>query len=360
MNARLNADRFAPVQAKRLRFTILATNNLEPCVDELEVFNTAGVNVALAAAGTKVTSSGDTIVADRHELRFVNDGHYGNSRSWMSNENGKGQVELEFAEEQSIDRVVWGRDREGKFADRLAIDYRIEVADASGRVEDRRRCGRSGEIRAGDENEFPISSKGLSEADAKEAKRLQAERNKLKEQIAAAAIGQTAFAGTFRTPDVIHLLTRGDPEQPKDEVSPAVPSALGRCHASAGRRGTAATTRARRLDRQSAESAHGSRDGEPHLAGALRHRPGGDRQRLRPQWHQADASRIARLAGVRIHSLRLVGQAHAPAHRAVGHLSAVLTTSTPSRPPKTPTCDCSGATRRGVSTARRFAIRCSP
>ena len=51
VNARLNADRFAPVQAKRLRFTILATNNLEPCVDELEVFNTAGANVALGGRG---------------------------------------------------------------------------------------------------------------------------------------------------------------------------------------------------------------------------------------------------------------------------------------------------------------------
>src|SRR6185295_18398692 len=49
VNARINADRFATVRAKRLRFTILATNNLEPCVDELEVFNTAGINVALAA-----------------------------------------------------------------------------------------------------------------------------------------------------------------------------------------------------------------------------------------------------------------------------------------------------------------------
>ncbi len=39
--------------------------------------------------------------------------------------------------------------------------------------------------------------------------------------------GQKAFAGTFRAPDEIHLLNRGDPEQPKDEVVPAVLSALG-------------------------------------------------------------------------------------------------------------------------------------
>src|SRR6185369_2233504 len=94
VNARANTDRFAPVQAKRIRFTIRATNNLEPCIDELEVFDMAGANIALAGAGTTVTSSGDTVVADRHELRQINDGQYGNSRSWMSNEKGKGWVVL--------------------------------------------------------------------------------------------------------------------------------------------------------------------------------------------------------------------------------------------------------------------------
>ena len=114
VNARVNTDRFAPAKTKRVRFTIRETNNLEPCVDELEVFDAAGANVALASAGTTVTSSGDTVVADRHELRFINDGHYGNSRSWMSNERGQGWVVLEFAQERMIDRVGWGCEREGK------------------------------------------------------------------------------------------------------------------------------------------------------------------------------------------------------------------------------------------------------
>ena len=134
---------------------------------------------------------------------------------------------------------------------------------------------------------------------------------------------QMAFAGTFRTPDDIHLLNRGDPEQPKDEVAPAVLSALGDVEAAEGHRRAGAPPRARRLDRQPAESAHRARDGEPHLAGALRHRPGRDAERLRPQRHEALASRIARLARAGVHPLRLVGQAHAPAHRAVGDLSAV-------------------------------------
>ncbi|MEX2171754.1 MAG: DUF1553 domain-containing protein [Pirellulales bacterium] len=226
VNARLNTDRFAAVTTRRLRFTILKTNNLEPCIDELEVFNIAGQNIASAAVGTITTSSGDTLVADRHELRFVNDGHYGNSRSWMSNETGSGWVELEFSEEQTIDRVVWGRDREGTYSDRLATDYRIEIADSSGDWRTVADAADRAEFQPGtDQNVF--STEGLSKADAAAAKRLQAERDKLKEQVAAAATGHVAFAGTFRTPDAIHLLARGDPEQPKDEIVPAVPSAFG-------------------------------------------------------------------------------------------------------------------------------------
>ena len=227
VNARENADRFAPLKTKRVRFTINATNNLEPCIDELEVFSSAGDNIALASEGTKVTSSGDTVVADRHELRFVNDGNYGNSRSWMSNEKGKGWVGLEFAQEHEIDRVVWGRDRQGKFADRLATDYRIEVADGTGTWRtvadstDRRNFDPK------DKKPVAFSTKGLSKDEAKAAKGMMEEKKKLESRIANASNAQKAFAGTFRTPDEIHLLNRGDPEQPKDEVVPAVLSALG-------------------------------------------------------------------------------------------------------------------------------------
>ncbi len=59
VNRRMTIDRFQPVQATKLRFEIRATNSLEPCIDELEVLNADGVNVALATRGTKVRTSGD-------------------------------------------------------------------------------------------------------------------------------------------------------------------------------------------------------------------------------------------------------------------------------------------------------------
>ncbi|MDH4455058.1 MAG: PSD1 and planctomycete cytochrome C domain-containing protein [Verrucomicrobiota bacterium] len=227
INARENADRFAPTNAKRVRFTIKATNNLEPCIDELEVFNTRGENVALSTAGTLRKSGGDIGVAERHELRFINDGRYGNGRSWMAKEQGKGWVELEFKQEQTIERIVWGRDREGKFTDRLAIDYQIEIGDSAGQWHTA--------ADASDRRKFDPKSQrivkptlsGLSPEETKRAKPLMQEKTDIEAKIKAAENAQKVFAGTFRTPDDIHLLNRGDPEQPKEPVVPAVLSALG-------------------------------------------------------------------------------------------------------------------------------------
>ena len=223
VRATTNIDRITPVRTKRVRFTIRETNSLEPCIDELEVFNSAGVNVALKA---NLKTSGDKISRNRHEPQFIHDGRYGNERSWMSSERGKGWVELEFAHEEEITRVVWSRDRLGKLVDRVPLDYSIEVAhadkwqvvaDASDRASHLVGLG------AGPEFIF----KGLPEDQAKEVRSLLNERGALATKIKAGEQGQLAFAGTFREPDMIHLLNRGDPEQPKEPVTPAVLSALG-------------------------------------------------------------------------------------------------------------------------------------
>lgn len=227
VNARLNHDRFAPTRAKRVRFTIDTTNELEPCIDELEIFAANSVNIALARHGTTVDSSGDTTVADRHELQFINDGRYGNSRSWMSSERGTGWVILEFPEEHVIERVSWGRDREGKFSDRLALDYRIDVAARAGPW---RTVASSKDRRPYASEQQPperFSTDGLSAEDAQKANGLAEQQKRLEDELAELRESQLVFAGTFRKPDAIHLLRRGDPEQPQEEVLPTVLSALG-------------------------------------------------------------------------------------------------------------------------------------
>ena len=84
----LNVDRFAPVAARMVRFTVLATNQFEPCLDELEVFSAEQPehNVALASAGGRATASGVYANGDSplHRLEHINDGQFGNARSWIS------------------------------------------------------------------------------------------------------------------------------------------------------------------------------------------------------------------------------------------------------------------------------------
>jgi mono/diheme cytochrome c family protein len=64
-------------------------------------------------------------------------------------------------------------------------------------------------------------------AEVREAGRLMGLRKSLAGKLGATEVGQYVFAGTFRAPDVIHRLHRGDPEQPREEVAPAVPRVLG-------------------------------------------------------------------------------------------------------------------------------------
>ncbi|MEZ6126579.1 MAG: DUF1553 domain-containing protein [Planctomycetaceae bacterium] len=237
VNATINVDRFVPVTARRLRFTILSTNSLEPCLDEVEVYNTAGRNIAASTAGTTVASSGDRVSPNRHELRFVNDSEYGNSRSWMSDEVGKGWIELTFAADEKIDRVVWGRDRQAKFFDRLATQYRIEISGSIGTTERTADEKSDWRIVADSSDRTPfdgsknqpqsIGESGLTADQAQTVRELAETKASLQKSLTKLSERPMVFAGRFRTPDNIHRLHRGDPEQPREPVMPAVPAVFG-------------------------------------------------------------------------------------------------------------------------------------
>jgi len=99
-----NVDAFPPLPAKFVRFTVRATNSAEPCIDELEVLTPSGRNVA---RGAKPSSSGDYDKSSLHTLAHVNDGIYGNKKSWISNQIGGGWIQLELPEVEEVSRVVW-------------------------------------------------------------------------------------------------------------------------------------------------------------------------------------------------------------------------------------------------------------
>jgi hypothetical protein len=221
VSPRRNVERFQPVAARFLRFTVTATNDgLEPCIDELEVFTTGETpaNVALAGGGSTATASSTFPNAAIHKLEHLNDGRYGNSRSWISAERGKGWVQIEFPRTVSIDRVVWGRDREEKFRDRLATDYRVEAAVEPGRwflvaSSADRLSYRPGAPTA----DVP----GLSAEQQRERAGLLERRTRLQERVSALQPMLPVYAGTFTQPGPTHLLLRGDPMRKGEEAPPA-------------------------------------------------------------------------------------------------------------------------------------------
>ncbi len=230
VNAVRNSDRFASVTTRRIRFTILDSGSQEPCLDELEVQSTDGRNVALASAGTRASSSGDTVVAGRHTLAGLIDGRYGNDHSWMAKEVGRGSVTLEFSRPESIERVVWGRDRDGMFADRLATRYRIEVEDlASGWRTVADHSDRHSAPDGGGRARSPdVPLAGLNADHARRVVGLGQRRKELEARMESLSASRRAFAGAFRAPDSIRRLRRGDPEQPQEPVVPAIPAVLGK------------------------------------------------------------------------------------------------------------------------------------
>ena len=230
VSAKHNVERLQPIEAKYVRMTIQATNSSQPCIDELEIF--AGeTNVALAANGGKASSSGD-FVHRLHKLAHINDGSYGNSKSWIASTRTGGWIQIELAEPRLISRIEWARDRTGGYSDRLATEYVIKVsldgehwtavADAS----DRLPFSRSEQPRY-DFEAFPESQAEQGRATLEALNQAVARRDTLARQT-------LVYAGTFTQPGPTHRLYRGEPEARREEVSPGAIAALGELALSRG------------------------------------------------------------------------------------------------------------------------------
>jgi mono/diheme cytochrome c family protein len=218
VNARRNDETFVPRTARFVRFTIDETTGGEGCIDELEIY--AGQrNVALADSGAIATSSGD-FVHPKHKLSHINDGQYGNDRSWIVKSNANGWVQIELAEPIVIDRIVWGRDRNGDYRDRLPIGYRIESAVEEGHWE----------LVASSSDRQPYPSKtpadenyvfdGLPRQQAEQGRawldRLQVARREKAELKKSTLV----YAGTFAQPGPTYRLYRGEPDAKREQVGP--------------------------------------------------------------------------------------------------------------------------------------------
>lgn len=221
VNARLNIEKFKPVEARFVRFTIRATSGAEPCIDELEIFAAdTDENVALATAGGIPTASGTLPGYKIHQLEHINDGQFGNTHSWISNHSGAGWVQIELAKPTLIDRIQWGRDREGGFLDRLATGYTIEAA---GEADQWQTVAKSAQREPFQGTEVPADDfiPRLPDDQANQAKATLARLTELRDQIGGLRDRiPKAYIGTFKQPEIIHRLFRGDPLAPREEVVP--------------------------------------------------------------------------------------------------------------------------------------------
>jgi hypothetical protein len=214
---RRNVERFAAVEAQFVRFTVTATTDrTEPCLDELELYGPeaqAG-NLALADRGARATASSVYPNNPLHCIEHLNDGRYGNGHSWISREPGQGWVQIELPKIVTLECIVWGRDREEKYRDRLPLDYRIEVSTD----------GHSWKTIAGSWDRHP---RGHVVVPSDAIKGLIEKRRQLNQRLQELEKPLVSYAGTFATPDRTYLLKRGDPLQKLEEVQPSGPSQIG-------------------------------------------------------------------------------------------------------------------------------------
>lgn len=228
LNAQKNIDQFSPVTAKFVRFNVTQTSSVEPCLDELEVFSETGANVALASEGAKASSSGDYPNNPKHQLSHINDGNFGNDHSWISNELGRGWVQIELPDPVKIHQVVWGRDRSGVFSDRLPISYSISVSDDGKAWTEVSHSHRHAPFLVnGREPENAFVSR-LPEAEQPAARALLQQQAAAQQRVSSLQGSiPKGYVGTFGKPKEIKRLHRGDPLSPREIVEPDTLQVMG-------------------------------------------------------------------------------------------------------------------------------------
>ncbi len=224
VTATLNEEAFEPVKAKAVRFTIEATTGAEPCIDEIEVFDSTGKNIALASEGAQASASGTLPGYAIHKLEHINDGQFGNEHSWIANTKGTAWIQIDFPSPSQIKGIRWSRARDGRHSDRVPTQYKIEALAPD---------GGSKQIASSQDRE-PFTGKrsadatlaNLPPAEAAAAEKIKKELADLKTEIS--ALSHVSWVGRFdQTPAPTHRLYRGEPTQERELVAPDSLSVLG-------------------------------------------------------------------------------------------------------------------------------------
>ena len=125
-----NEISFPPQSAKFVRLLLLDCQSGQPCLDELEVYGPDGrTNAALASTGAKATASSCLTGYAIHQVANLNEGRYGNSHSWIAAGTHGEWAQIELPQPRVVAKIVFSRDREGRYADRTPGGVEVRLSD---------------------------------------------------------------------------------------------------------------------------------------------------------------------------------------------------------------------------------------
>ncbi|MEW6358426.1 MAG: SUMF1/EgtB/PvdO family nonheme iron enzyme [Planctomycetota bacterium] len=126
---RPNVVTFPAQEARFVRFAIAKSSSSQPCIDELEIYAPdSEKNLALAATGAKASASSCLPGYAIHQIPHLNDGRYGNSFSWIALAGTNEWAQIELPQVMRINRVMFSRDRDGRYRDRLPVAFEIQLS----------------------------------------------------------------------------------------------------------------------------------------------------------------------------------------------------------------------------------------
>ena len=133
-----NEIAFDVVQARFLKFVVYSSQGGTPAIDELLVYGEAmddsSAAVNLARVNVKQVAASSCIEGYAiHRIENLIDGRFGNDASWVALEQPTREVpqwaSIEWNDPVVINRVVFSRDRFGKYSDRVPLEVEIQTSN---------------------------------------------------------------------------------------------------------------------------------------------------------------------------------------------------------------------------------------
>ncbi len=222
------SEMFDPVLASAVRMEIDATTQGAASLYEFEIWSSPAdgepANVALASSGAIPSASSFALANQTRHFDNLVDGSVDARQAfpWVAEAAGSAWIQVELPVPRKIDRVVWYQGTS------TPASYEIKVLDASSGqwktvADTQHRLPRLDDSRPIDS----ITIDGLTVEQLAQLADLAQKIRESEQKLQRYSSGPQTYAASFSdSPDILHLLHRGDPMQPGDVSIAAVPAVL--------------------------------------------------------------------------------------------------------------------------------------